>query len=733
MNLERRTDYMSELHRQVKELLERESLVASEQQHGIDVEKTKELLKQQYLYQLELEIQNEELRRIQLELEKSRSQYFDLYHCAPVGYLTLDQWGLIQNANRTATHLLGVHTKENLIKEPLHRFIHPADQDTFYLNYKEIYQLLGNKSWEIRLLHRDSSPIWVNITMAIVDGKEEGEPLCHTIIMDISRQKEAEERLTEAHLELEKRVRERTKDLEKANTMLQAEIIEHNRATELLQKSEEHFRRIVELMSIAVFEHNQESIIFGNSAAAHLMDVAHSQELVGMSLFTFLHIEDQETFYQQLTNVLNKPIDKESMTARLYSTTGREIDVEMHFTPSLHQGAPVVHITAYNISRRRREEEEIQKVDKLESIGLLAGGIAHDFNNFLATMMANINLAKMYGQDIPKLLKRINNIESAIMKGKDLANQLFTFSKGGAPLKENVSIKELITSDIQFSLSGSNTLPDIVIDNDLHMVKVDKGQFSQVLSNLTINAIQAMPEGGSIRVRAKNIALNKDDNNIFLPLKRGSYVKITIEDEGTGIPEEYLKKIFDPFFTTKEKGKGLGLATSYSIIKNHGGYLHVESKPGQGTTFSIYLPSIEKIDTTSSSHKKIFKGTGRILFMDDEEDLLIIMEEMLSSLGYSVTLARDGKEATEHYLYALHNNEPFDLVIMDLTIPGEMGGIQTIRELIKIHPEVKAIVASGYSSNPVMANYVDYGFKGALKKPFTIESLSEIIYHTISS
>ena len=388
--------------------------------------------------------------------------------------------------------------------------------------------------------------------------------------------------------------------------------------------------------------------------------------------------------------------------------------------------------TARDLTEYKLLEEELLKKDKLDAIGILAGGIAHDFNNYLAMVLTNINLAKLYSDDTKKILEKLENIEKATLRAKDLSNQLFTFSRGGAPLKKKIPINQLIVENIEFALSGAHILPRFYIAEDLQMVEADKSQLSQVLNNIAINAVQAMPDGGTLEVRAENVFLSAADSNYFIPLPDGPYIKITIKDEGTGIPAEYLSKIFDPFFTTKDNGRGLGLAIAYSIIKKHGGHLHVESEIHKGTSFYIFLPAVAPPETNPAARHDVFKGTGKILVMDDEEDLLNVTGEALSALGFDVSLAREGKEAIEQYVQALNKGHPFDLVILDLTIQGGMGGRQTIKELLKIDPAVKAIVASGYSNAPVMAEYQDYIFKGALQKPFTIETLSRVVYEAMA-
>lgn len=389
--------------------------------------------------------------------------------------------------------------------------------------------------------------------------------------------------------------------------------------------------------------------------------------------------------------------------------------------------------TGRDITERKLVEEEMFKEDKLDALGILAGGIAHDFNNYLAVLLANIYLAKRYvnSNDLQKIIEKLESLEKATLRAKDLSNQLFTFARGGAPAKEKISLEQLIVDNITFALSGTPVRPHFYLAEGLLMVEVDAGQFSQVLNNIAINAVQAMPEGGTLHVRVENLEL-PTAGSATAPLPEGPYIKITIKDEGTGIPEKYLKKIFDPFFTTKDKGRGLGLATSYAIIKKHGGHIRAESQMGVGTSFIIFLPALNEVGKTLPADNSVFLGTGKILIMDDEEDLIAVTGETLSALGYDVTFSRDGGQAVELYTRALEQNQPFDLVILDLTIPGGIGGKQTIKELRKLDPGVKAIVASGYSNDPVMARYRDFGFKGMIKKPFSIEELSKTVGKVIS-
>ena len=385
---------------------------------------------------------------------------------------------------------------------------------------------------------------------------------------------------------------------------------------------------------------------------------------------------------------------------------------------------------ARDISNQKLMEKEMQKVEKLESLGILAGGIAHDFNNILTAILGNVSLAKMPGRCDEKIIKRLTDAEKACERAKDLTQQLLTFAKGGTPIKKTAAIAELIRDTAGFALRGSNVRSEVSIAEDLWAVDVDEGQISQVIHNLVINADQAMPQGGVLKLRAENMRI---DANKVIPLPEGNYIAIAIVDQGVGIPKEYVAKIFDPFFTTKQKGSGLGLASSYSIISNHGGHITVESAPGIGSTFTFYLPASEKkIESKKPAIEMLRSGIGKILIMDDEELIRDVARDILKSLGYETDLARDGAEALDLYRKAKDAGKPYAAVIMDLTIPGGMGGEEAVKKLHAIDPDAKAIVSSGYSTGPIMADFKAYGFSGVITKPYRIADMGATLQLVIN-
>ena len=413
--------------------------------------------------------------------------------------------------------------------------------------------------------------------------------------------------------------------------------------------------------------------------------------------------------------------------------TGVPIPIEIHgFAIRDDKTGQPIALAAIvrDISERKKLEEEMARGDKLNSIGILAGGIAHDFNNLLTAIFGNITLAKMYANRRSEVYKRLEESEKAAERARDLTHQLLTFSKGGAPVKKTISLQELAKESAKFVLRGSNVKCEFSFPPDLWHVEADEGQVSQVLNNIIINATHAMSEGGTVQMYCGNVILDQSD----LPLAKGKYILVSIMDHGNGITKKHLSKIFDPYFTTKKKGSGLGLSTSYSIIKSHGGHITVESFPGIGTTFHIYLPaSGGGKPLPSAEDARFVTGKGRILVMDDEEAVRDVAQGMLETLGYSVSLAKDGAEAIDIYKGAMAAGAPFDSVLMDLTIPGGMGGMEAVKRILEIDSKAKAIVCSGYSNDTIMANYNSYGFRAVVPKPYSLKQLGGAISEVLSA
>jgi signal transduction histidine kinase/CheY-like chemotaxis protein len=397
-------------------------------------------------------------------------------------------------------------------------------------------------------------------------------------------------------------------------------------------------------------------------------------------------------------------------------------------------GKIVGFITTYtDITERKEREKELQKIEKLESLGILAGGIAHDFNNILTGIMGNISFARMFLDATHKSYKPLVEADKASVRAAELAYQLLTFSRGGKPVKKVVSLQHLVNESISLVLRGSNVKGSVDIPDSIHAIKADGGQISQVFNNIIINATQAMPGGGTLTVIARNETL-RANNSLSLP--PGTYICITFADQGSGISEDDLNRIFDPYFTTKSAGSGLGLATAHSIVSKHGGHIDASSEVGKGATFTIYLPSIgeayskdktDSITQTTGDHRD-----GSILVMDDEKMIRDMTTNILENMGYQVMTCENGTEAIAQYKVARESGVSFSAVILDLTIPGGMGGKETAQQILAIDPKACLIVSSGYSQDPIMSDYGSYGFAGAVAKPYNIKELGQLLSSVLS-
>ena len=531
---------------------------------------------------------------------------------------------------------------------------------------------------------------------------------------------------------LEKLVEERTAELSRTNAMLEGEIDERRAAQNDLAAEKERLSVTLRCIGDGVITTDTKGNVVLMNRVAEQLTGWQQAEAGGKSLEDIFHIINKETGDRSpnlVDRVLSsgKIIGLENDTV-LIARNGSERSIADSGAPIRDKASQVIGVVIVfrDVTAKIKMEEELLKVRKLESVGVLAGGIAHDFNNILAAILGNISLAAVLVKPEEKVHGLLLEAEGATMRAKNLTQQLLTFSKGGEPIKKVASIADVIKDSASFILHGSKVRCAYTIPADLWPVEIDTGQMSQVVQNIIINASHAMPGGGVIEITCENF-VNREMAVPSLP--PGDYVKIAIRDHGIGIPPNLIGKIFDPYFSTKHEGSGLGLAITHSIISKHAGHITVESEQGVGSTFTLYLPASQQRQITQLKEEEsmILQGKGTILIMDDEEMVRNIAKEILTLFGYDVLLANDGAQALEIYQQKMQAGNSVDAVIMDLTVPGGIGGKEAVQKLLAIDPQAKVIVSSGYSNDPVMAKYREYGFAGVINKPFRTKDLAEAI------
>ncbi len=550
---------------------------------------------------------------------------------------------------------------------------------------------------------------------------------------------EAEKALQKAYDLLEERVQQRTADLRKANRMLVGEINDRKAAQRALAAETERLRVTLRSIGEGVITVDTNGEVILLNKAAETLTGWRVEEAAGESIEKIVQIIDQRDG-SPTTDLCRQVIETgeivflEGLDYCMISRDGSTRNV-------FHIAAPIrddyskvtgVVLTVRDITDQLRLESELMRAQKLESLGLLAGGIAHDFNNILSGILLKNQLAQrslIKGRDPSKYLV---NVQDAVHTATSLTQQLLTFAKGGAPIKQAAAVPDLLREASEFALRGSNVKSTFDFDPDLWPAVIDRGQISQVVHNLVINAAQAMPEGGTIAIKARNSVATEDQP--VADQRDGSFIRIDVQDEGLGIQSDDLPRIFDPYFSTKPTGHGLGLTTTHSIVRRHGGTVSVTSGVGKGSCFSVFLPASSKqVEVVKTEHRQAASGEGRVLIMDDEREIREALAELLEELGYEVSGASDGEAALAQYRESMSEKRRFIAVIMDLTIPGGMGGKEAIGQLLEIDPQACAIVYSGYSKDPVLASFRDYGFQAMLPKPFQLDQIAEILANLIAS
>ena len=501
------------------------------------------------------------------------------------------------------------------------------------------------------------------------------------------------------------------------------EITEKKVTLEKLKESEEKFRTIFENKGTATGLFMSDGIIQDCNKFFVELTACTKEEIVGkMNWSSFIMKDDLERLQKYSSDR-----DKEGTSppsqyeCRMINKKGEIFNVLVNI--ALAGETRIVSLV--DITKRKKAQLAIEQMQKLEGLGTIAGGIAHDFNNLLTGVFANLEMAKMNLPESSSSYHYLEEAHHAIQSARSLTGQLLTFAKGGSPALKKVDTVSLLKETVEFNLHGSKVKPEFKLPENLWSIKADKGQIEQVIANLTINAKQAMPSGGTLFIEALNIYGETNETS--------TQVLISIIDEGIGIPEKIIKNIFDPYFSTKATGHGLGLAVVHSIVQQHNGHISVESVPNIGTTFTIILPALKvkkQVETTTilqpakstEMHSKL-----NILIMDDEAIIRDIGKQLLELLGHTVATSINGDDALTKYVATKKKGNPFDLVIMDLTIRGGKGGEKAIKEFLEFDPNAKVIVSSGYASGPLMASYQSYGFSGKLAKPFLAKELKDEI------
>lgn len=633
-----------------------------------------------------------EMRLVKRALLESENRFHSVMQFAHDAITVLNLEGNILYTNDSSKKLLGIIADKEVINHNIREFVVPEELDFVAEGEKAILEKGNFTNREFRIITSSGAIKTIDLSASLISEGEHKDNLILFIYRDITEQK----------------------------LMQEALITEKERLAITLRS-----------IGDGVITTDINGIILIFNKEAEQITEWHLDEAIGSSIQNIFYVADKQT-RTRITNPIEKVISTKQLLEGhedlvLLSKNGKEIDIEYCGSPVYDAQSSLsgVVLVFRNVTQKKQYENELLKNQKLESIGLLAGGVAHDFNNILTGILGNINVAKYFMQQPEKLTSLLDDAEKACLRASDLTRQLLTFAKGGVPIKKPGSLTALIQEAVKFSLRGSNVQVNYDLLNDELTCNFDEGQIYQVLNNIIINAKQAMPSGGTIHVSSKLIP--KEEVHSFNPTY-AKYVLISVRDEGIGINEKHLNQIFDPYFTTKQYGSGLGLATCYSIINKHEGSICCLSKLGKGATFEIYLPACsEDIKEHTSNNAPLSMGNGRILILDDEKIVTTVLTEMLKQMGYEGIVTHEGKATIDVFKNNLLSNEHFDAVILDLTIPGGMGGKETMKELLKIDPSVIGIVSSGYSNDPIMSEYTEHGFKAILMKPYRIHELADVL------
>jgi PAS domain S-box-containing protein len=727
-------------------------------------------------------------------LKDTLARYLDLFDLAPLGYVTLDRQGITRESNLAFSAMVGV-ARDNLLGEPLSRFIIPDERENFLRLRDRIHESQEKRSWELRMLRSDGSTFraqmmaiperngetWImlddtnarkgdetelamksftldNLAEEVIwltaDGRiwninhvaceklgYSREEILSFSVADINPEMPMErwhgvweelKRTGSIRLQTSHRTKEgQTYPVETVATYFNFNGLEYafaivrditvqKKLEKALQDSEEQFRTLCNSAPIGIFSADRDgNSILSNPRWEEIAGLS-AAECIGKGWTRAIHPEDREEQAKTWLEAMSSG-KVYSHEYRLLTPQGKTVWVRALANPIKDPDDTVLGYvwTVEDITELQHSRQEILKTQKLDSLGVLAGGIAHDFNNVLTAILGNISLARLQLNDTTKVTKRLEEAETATNRARDLTRQLITFARGGEPVKKTIQVSRLLREAADFALHGSNVRCVFSIPDDIWQVAADEAQLRQVIHNLVLNAIQAMPNGGTISIEASNVISQEEGKR---------FVKISVTDTGTGIPAHHMQQIFDPYFSTRQNGIGLGLATCHSILKRHGGKIRVNSTLGKGSTFLVSLPAAEQESESPEQGRNVqSRGNGHLLVMDDEEMIRELAEAILTEYGYWVECVENGVQAIELYRKRREENRPFSAVILDLTIPGGIGGRETMERLLSLDPDVRAIVSSGYSDDPVVAKFREHGFRAVLSKPYRPQEMDRVL------
>lgn len=616
------------------------------------------------------------------------------------------QWVLL---NDVFCKFIG-YSREELLGKSDHDFFPKYQADLFQYNDNLVFETGQDNYCEEEITNKNGI-VHTIFTKKSLFFNYKGEQFIIAVLSDITSQKEKEEQIKKLNAELEQRVIQRTKALAEEKELLAVTLASIGDG----------------VISVDI----QGNVVIMNPIAEHLTGWQLKNAKLKPVEEVFVTVDEfsRKNAKNPIYCILNSdPKIEEKNHTILLSRNGSEYIISTNTAPIRdNRGNLIGAVLVFrDITEKERIEEKLNNSQKLESIGVLAGGIAHDFNNMLTGLFSNINLAKLNLDSNTKPASYLDDALNVLERAKGLTQQLLTFSKGGAPVKKIISIENLLKSNTPFFLSGTNIKYEFDFEKKLWNCEADENQIGQVIDNLILNARQAMGYEGMLILKAENI-ITKETCALPLP-KNKKFVKISIRDFGPGISSDIINKIFDPFFTTKKEGSGLGLATAYSIVKKHEGFIDAVSSPGKGCTFTIFLPAIEKNIQIENPHHTNPITNKHILLMDDEEVIRIATSKLLTKMGHRVKTAINGTDAISIVKSSFQTDDPFDLLILDLTVPRDIGGFQTLQKLKNQFPDLKAVATSGYSEDPIIANPLKYGFVDAIRKPYAQKELEFILW-----